>query len=43
MISWFKDGKNWAISNAMTLVLSHFVYPTWIAWVRNDPASVVDL
>ena len=43
MILWFKDGKNQAMSNAMTLVLSHFVHSALIVQVRNNPLLVVDL
>ena len=41
--SWLREGKNWAISNAMTLVWHCLSHPAQIMWVRYTPVSVVDL
>ena len=41
--SWLREGKNWAISNAITLVWHCLSHPAWMRWVRYIPASVVDL
>ena len=40
---WLREGKNWAISNAMTLVWHCLSHPARIMWVKYIPASVVDL
>jgi len=41
--SWLREGKNWVMSNAMTLVWHCLSHPAWIMWVRYTPVSVVDL
>ena len=40
---WLREGKNWMMSNAITLVWHCLSHPVWIRWVRYIPASVVDL
>ena len=40
---WFREGKNWAMSNARVLVERFLIYPDQTMWVRATPASVVDL
>ena len=40
---WFKDGKNWVISNTRVLVMLFLIQPEQIKWVKTTLASKVDL
>ena len=40
---WFKEGKNWAMSNAKVLIVRFLTHPEWMIWVRIILASVVNL
>jgi len=41
--TWLRDRKNWATSNAITLVWYCLSHPAWIMCVKYRPASIVDL
>jgi len=41
--SWLREGKNWTISNTITLVWHCLSHLAQMRWVRYIPTSVVDL